>query len=494
MPLGLTREDDARFADLKKKQAALMARINARRKAKGQVPIADIKAKRDQTERARHEGRHLAARAANERRVRGAADPLSLDADDRNTSEIARLSKEVRAANRDRIVGRETDQLVETLQRKFRNDPGGLRAMEEQSYQRGFVNRVRSREYGQYNRSFLAYLRGGRDHLDAQSIVRAHADYKAMSVRLERFQGALHTESNASGGFMIPEEIEYTLDRLLSTISIMRQLATVRGATAATLKKYFNMTGTDAGWVGEREARPETNTPVMKELEYPIQELYANPRMTQTMLDDAGFSVEAWLTEELNTAFEEMEGEAFINGDGFKKPWGLIGGYEKVANATFSAAPATHFGKWGYTISGAAAAFDSSNPADRLVDLHHALRPAFRANANYVMNDLTAAVISKFKDGQGQYLWKDKIADDHDGTLNGKAVMIDERFPNIGADQYPIAFGDFAKAYLILDRFGMRTLRDEYTAKPWVQFYTTKRLMGGAYNFEALKLLKIATS
>jgi len=110
------------------------------------------------------------------------------------------------------------------------------------------------------------------------------------------------------------------------------------------------------------------------------------------------------------------------------------------------------------------------------------------------MNDLTAATVSMFKDGEGQYLWKDRIADDHDGTLNGKQVMVDERFPNIGANAYPIAFGDFAKAYIILDRFGIRTLRDELTAKPWVQFYTTKRLMGGAYNFEALKLLKCAVS
>jgi HK97 family phage major capsid protein len=216
--------------------------------------------------------------------------------------------------------------------------------------------------------------------------------------------------------------------------------------------------------------------------------------MTQTMLDDAGFSVEAWLTEELNIAFEETEGEAFINGDGTRKPWGLIGGYTTVANATWKADPASNFGTFGHIATGNASNFPSANPADVLIDLHHAVRPAHRGNAKYVMNDLTAATVSKFKDGDGQYLWKDKLADDHDGQLNGKPVMIDERFPDIAADAYPIVFGDFAKGYLILDRFGIRTLRDELTAKPWVQFYTTKRLMGGAYNFEALKFLKCATS
>lgn len=491
MPRGLTREDDARFDKLKDQNAVILARINNRRKAKGQTPLAEIRKKRDRTERTRYEARDLHDRGNHERR-RGRLDPITVDADNRATQAVAALTREMRAAAKANEQSRAMNEMVDVMERKFRNDAGGFRAMEERTYLRGFQARLQTREYKKYDTAFHAYMVGGLAH--AMTIASDQQRYMAMAARNGRFRGALHTEANQSGGFLVPEEIEYTLDRLLATMSIMRQLATVRQATAATLKKYFNMTGADSGWVGERDSRPETQTPDMKELEYPIQELYANPRVTQVMIDDAGFSVEAWLAEELQIVFEETEGEAFINGDGTRKPWGLIGGYDKIANATFAAAPATHFGKWGYIATGEAAAFPATDPADVLVDLHHALRPAHRANATYTMNDLTAAVISKFKDGDGQYLWKDKIADDHDGTLNGKTVMIDERYPDIAAGAYPIAFGDFAKAYLILDRFGIRTLRDELTAKGWVQFYTTKRLMGGGYNFEALKLLKIGAS
>lgn len=482
-----TREDDARLENLKKDQAALMDRINNRRKARGQTPLAELRNKRDKAERTRNSARELHDRGEREERRFGSRDVLTREADDRATRVVASLTREIRNSKKANETSVATGELVELLGRR-----DGFKAMEEKTYARQFVARIQTREYASYDKNWKAYMIGGLAH--AMGIAQEQQRYMAMAVKNGRFRGALHTEANQSGGFMVPEEIEYTIDRLLATTSIMRQLATTRQATMATLKKFFNMTGTTTGWVGEREARPETTTPLIKELEYPIQELYANPRMTQTMLDDAGFSVEAWLTEELQIAFEEAEGEAFINGDGNKKPWGLIGGYTTVANATWAADPAANFGTFGHVATGAASSFPTANPADILIDLHHSVRPAHRGNAKYTMNDLTAATISKFKDGEGQYLWKDKLADDHDGQLNGKPVMIDERFPDIGTNTYPIVFGDFAKGYLILDRFGIRTLRDELTAKPWVQFYTTKRLMGGAYNFEALKFLKCAVS
>lgn len=493
MPLGLTREDDARFENLKKETEALIGRINARRKTRGQQPLAITKELKDKAERARNSAREFNARGEREER-RGGRDVVTRNADDSATREVARLTREIRDQNAARIRGSATDDMVEALARKRRNDVGGFGAMEDKAFHRAFLARTGTREYANYKRSFEAFMRHGIHNAEAQELPRHLASYRAMAAKMGRFQGALHTESNQSGGFLVPEEIDLTIERALYDLSIMRQLATVRPMTSATLKKYFNLGGANTGWVGERETRGETNTPVIKELEYPAAEVYAQPEITQIALEDVGVDLEAWLAEELQTAFSEAESDAWINGDGNKKPWGLIGGYGKVANATFVADLASHFGKWGYVATGAAATFPTANPGDVLIDLFHALRAQMRQGSSWLMNDLTAATISKFKDGEGNYLWRKAISDDHDATLLGKAVGIDELMPDIGAGNYPIAFGNFARGYLILDRAGMSSIRDDVTKKGWVKFYTRKRVMGGGSNFEAIKLLKVATS
>ena len=493
MPVGTPREEDARFDALKKNHKALMERINARRQARGQEPLAAVQAKKQAKERAIEGGRELTVRAVREAK-RGGTDTLTRDAEDRNTAEIARLQAELRALNRERIQGKAVDDMVEVLapQRSRFNDVAGLKTIEDRAYHREFLNRVGTSQYASYKKAFVNYALGGVAF--AGPAADAQTAYKAMSVEKGRFRGAVHTESNVAGGFLVPEEIEWTIDRILYKTSPMRQLATVRPMTSATLKRFFNMGGSTVGWTGERDTRAETNTPTVKELEYPAAEVYALPKMSQVAIEDAGLDLESWLAEELQIAFSEAENDAFINGNGDKKPWGLIGGYSTVANATFAADVSGNFGKWGYIATGAASDFPTASPADVLVNLHHAVRPAYRGAASWIMNDLTAAKVSKFKDGEGNYLWRNSISDDHGGQLIGKPVFIDENWPDIGADAYPIAFGDFGKAYLILDRAGIRTLRDDLTSKGWVIFYTRKRVMGGGYNFEALKLLKCATS
>lgn len=493
MPVGLTREDDARFENLKRDTEALMARINSRRKARGREPIATTKKLKENAERARNEARNFHARGEKEER-RGGRDVITRNADDAATREVARLTREIRNQNKARISGEVADQMVEQLARKRRNDIGGFAAMEDKAFNRDFLARTGTREYSNYRRSFEAFMRFGLHDHRARDLTQHLASYKAMAAKMGRFRGALHTESNQQGGFLVPEEIDYTIERALYDLSIMRQLATIRPMTSATLKKFFNLGGTTTGWVGERELRTETETPIIKELEYPTAEVYAEPQITAIALEDAGVDLEAWLAEELQIAFGEAESDAWINGDGNKKPWGLLGGYDKVANASFVADLASHFGKWGYVVTGAASSFPTANPGDVIVDFHHSLRTQMRGNATFLMNDLTAATVSKFKDGEGNYLWRDRISDDHDATLLGKPVAYDEIMPDIGAGNYPIAYGDFKKGYLILDRAGMSSIRDDITKKGWVKFYTRKRVMGGGANFEAIKLLKVATS
>jgi HK97 family phage major capsid protein len=185
--------------------------------------------------------------------------------------------------------------------------------------------------------------------------------------------------------------------------------------------------------------------------------------------------------------FAEQEGDAFINGDGVNKPRGLLT-YTTVADASWS------WGSIGYVASGASGAFAASDPSDALLDLAYAPKQGYRANAHWVMNRKTEAAIRKLKDGQGNYIWAPGAAAGDPATLFGYPVAEAEDMPDIAANSLSIAFGDFARGYLVVDRVGVRVLRDPYSAKPFVLFYTTKRVGGGVQNFEAIKLMKFAAS
>ena len=295
----------------------------------------------------------------------------------------------------------------------------------------------------------------------------------------------LTTQSDPDGGFVVPSEMEAGIDRVLGTLSAMRSLATVRSIGAPTYKKLVNQGGSTSGWVGENSARPETGTSKLVGLEFPVMELYAQPAATQTMLDDASMSIENWLADEVSIEFAEQEGSAFVNGDGIAKPRGILG-YDMVANSAYA------WGKVGFIKTGAASDFATTAPADVLIDLIHSLKRGYRQNGAFLLNDLTLAEIRKFKDGQGNYLWQPSLQVGAPSTLLGYRAETDDNMPDVGAGAFPILFGDFKRAYLIVDRVGIRVLRDPFTSKPNVLFYTTKRVGGGIQNFEAIKALKVS--
>lgn len=299
---------------------------------------------------------------------------------------------------------------------------------------------------------------------------------------------ALSVGVDPSGGYLAPIEVDRDITRLVSEASPMRQVAQVREIGAGILKKPVNLTGTSSGWVGETSTRPETNTPSLGELEFPVMELYANPGATQMMLDDAYVNVEQWLAEEVNIEFAEQEGSAFVTGDGVNKPKGFIGSaYTPVANASWA------WGQLGYIATGSSGAF-GSKPVDNLIDLVYAPKAAFRQGASFLMNRKTLATIRKVKDTTDQYLWQPSVQAGEPSTLLGYPTLDIEAMPDIAANSYSVAFGNFRRGYLIVDRVGVRVLRDPFTNKPFVMFYTTKRVGGGIQNFEAIKLLKFAAS
>ncbi|MBY8826114.1 phage major capsid protein [Sphingomonas colocasiae] len=327
-----------------------------------------------------------------------------------------------------------------------------------------------SPEAAEHSSVFNTWFRKGDRAIDA--------DLKDLSIKAE-----LTTQSDPDGGYVVPIEMERGIERVLGTVSAMRGMARVIRIGTSGYKKLVNVGGATSGWVGEEDARPETDTPTLREIAINTGEIYANPAATQTLLDDAMIDIAEWLAEEVSIEFAEQEGEAFILGNGNKKPRGILA-YDAVANASHV------WGKLGFVKTGGASGFAASDPADALIDLYYSLKKGYRNNASFLTSDAVLGTMRKWKDGEGNYLWSPPSAVAEVGSILGKPIETDDNMPGLGAGNLPVAFGDFKRGYTIVDRIGTRVLRDPYTNKPFVHFYTTKRVGGGVTNFEAIKLLK----
>jgi len=303
------------------------------------------------------------------------------------------------------------------------------------------------------------------------------------AVKELQVQAGLSTLSDPDGGYLItPPEFDKAIDRVAGTMSAMRRLCTVRSIGTDTYKKLVNQGGSTSGWVAEKASRTETSTPTLKEIAINMKEIYAEPGTTQIALDDAYMDLASWLADEVSVEFAEEEGSAFISGNGVEKPHG-IAGYTMVADASYA------FGKVGYVTSGHATLI---NNADKLMDVTLALKPIYLNGASFLMNRATAGKIRQLKNGEGDYLWRPGLEAGAPNTLFGYPVELDDNIDNIGAGKYPVFFANFKRAYLILDRMGIRILRDPYTSKGNVLFYTTKRVGGGLVSFESIKALKVS--
>jgi len=296
---------------------------------------------------------------------------------------------------------------------------------------------------------------------------------------------ALSVGSDPDGGYLVPDELERSINRAVQNISPIRAIAGIRQVSGSVYKKPFAISGAETGWIGETAARPETDTPTLAELAFPTMELYAMPAATSSLLDDSAVNIEEWIAEEVRDAFAQQEGTAFVTGNGTAKPKGFLD-YTKVDNASWS------WGNIGFIKTGVNGAFASTDPGDKLIDLVYAVKSGYRANGTFVFNRAVQAVVRKMKDGDGNYLWQPAAKAGDASLLMGFPVAESEDMPNLATDSYSVAFGDFRRGYLIVDRVGIRILRDPYSSKPYVLFYTTKRVGGGVQDFDAIKLLKFA--
>ena len=296
---------------------------------------------------------------------------------------------------------------------------------------------------------------------------------------------ALNVTTDADGGYAVPEELDRNILTLMRNESPMRSVCSVTQIGGATYKKLVSVGSAASGWVDEDDARAETDTPQLASLTPFMGEIYANPAATQTMLDDAFFNAESWLAEEVSREFAEKEAAAFLSGTGTKQPKGILA-YPSAAqdDATRS------FGTIELKAAAAAAAIDP----DELMDLLFMIKKGYRTGASWMMNSKTVGTIRKLTTVDDQYLWAPGLQAGQPSSLLGYPIAENEDMDDVAASNVAVMFGNFKRGYLIVDRMGIRTLRDPYTNKPYVHFYTTKRVGGMLMDSNAIKLLQQAAA
>lgn len=286
----------------------------------------------------------------------------------------------------------------------------------------------------------------------------------------------LSTDVGPSGGFLLPAPVRDRIVEKLINISPIRSLSTVERITAGDTYEYLIENDVPSvGWTSERATRSETSTGTnpFGVGRITVEEMYAEPKVTQKLLDDAGFDVERWLVDRLSRLFAQAEGQAFVSGDGIGKPRGIL------------SHPSVQ-----YVASGNASAIT----ADSLIDIAEAIPEQYDAGCRWLMRKATRAAIRKLKDNNGQYLWQPGLASGEAGTLLGYPITLVPDMPAIAANAFPIVFGNIAEAYTIVDKPGISLIRDVVTQKGFVVFYTTRRVGGDVVNPAAIRKLKIATS
>lgn len=287
------------------------------------------------------------------------------------------------------------------------------------------------------------------------------------------------SSTDGDGGYVAPVETESRIDAVLTEASPFRRIATVRKIGSGQFRKPVSTTSAIAGWAGETDARPETTAPTLALLDFPAGELYAMPAATQALLDDSVADVDAWLAEEVRDVFAAQETAAFVSGDGVNKPRGILS-YQAGTDALSA------------ITTGTANGFTPGDQYDTLMDLIYTPKSHYRPGASFVMNRRTLSEIRKIKDVDGNYVWTPGAEAGQPSQLLGYAVTEAEDMPDMNTGGFAVAFGDFRRGYLIADRQGVRVLRDPYSAKPYVLFYTTKRVGGGVQDKDAIALLEFA--
>lgn len=329
------------------------------------------------------------------------------------------------------------------------------------------IGNFSAKEMGEYKSAFERLMR-----VNFNVDMLGDAERKALSVG-----------QDSAGGYFVYSDMSGRIVQRIFETSPMRAYASVQVISTDALEGYYDNDETGFGWVGELEARPVSTTPAVGKWRIPVHEMYAMPDATQQLLDDSIVPLETWLDGKIADRFARAENNAFVSGNGVDKPRGFL----TLANSTDLTLGVEQIKT---TVNGGFAAAPSGG--DVLIDALYSLKAQYRANATWFMNRATTRLVRKLKDSDGAYLWSPGIAAGQPATVLGYPVAAFEDMPDPATGSLSIAVGDMRQAYQIVDRSGIRMLRDPYTAKPKILFYATKRTGGTVVNGEALKLIQFA--
>lgn len=328
---------------------------------------------------------------------------------------------------------------------------------------------VSAEDLGKYANGLDAYMRVG-----------------AENRRFSDVRNLMEVGSDPAGGYTVTPDMSGRIIKKIFETSPARQLFSVMSIGTDAVEGLIDRDDLDTGWVGEKQARPETGTPDLGKWRIDVHEQYAMPKVTQKLLDDSSFDIESWLSARVADKFARVENTATFSGDGVNKPRGILT-YSTAATADATRA-------WQVFEHIAAGGTTGITNTDFLINLVMALKAAYRTGANWTMNRKTLGYIRTLKDGNGNYLWQPDFGQRQGGTLLGYDIVEAEDMPDIASNALSVGFGNFKAAYQIVDRMGIRVLRDPYTEKGFVKLYTTKRIGGDALDFDAAKFMKFSVS
>lgn len=295
---------------------------------------------------------------------------------------------------------------------------------------------------------------------------------------------SLSAGSDPDGGYLVPDVLHLDIERDLRMSSVMRRLARVIQISTDSVELLVSEGDAEAGWVAETEARKETDTPKLVKIKIPVHELYAKPRATQKLLDDSRVDVESWLAKKIAAKMSQLENQAFVLGDGANKPTGILKYELDFAGVSKGKLQGFKTGKKG-------GFSDARAAGDILIDMVNSMKPELLNGSVWLMSRSAHGELRKLKDANGNYLWQPGIEEDARPRLLGYPVEVSDNMPGLTKDDATSAviFGNFKEGYQIVDRAGIRVLRDPFSVKPYVEFYTTCRVGGDVVNNEAFKVL-----
>lgn len=291
---------------------------------------------------------------------------------------------------------------------------------------------------------------------------------------------------DTDGGYTVPSDFENVISNKLADASPIRKHATVKQISVGNeYKKVFSEGDFNCSWVYERSARDTTNTPSMREVSIDLYEQYCNPAASPLLLEDSAMDIEAWLLQSIHNNLSELEDKAFINGTGAGQPKGIV-------KWTFNSNSTSTWNKLTGQLSGETNKLKNDDYGASYISLIYSLPAAYRANARFLMNRSTQAELRMLRDEAGNYLWIPPTSSDHDALFMGYPIIENENMPNVATGEVPIVFADFRAGYVVVDKLGTSILRDPYSNKPYVMFYTTRRVGGGIQDFHAFRAIKIS--